>query len=176
MVLAAACGGEHRIVLELAGNAPGADRVSVVLLHPRVLARQQRHNDSQRNGPGMTTLETVFYMAERASTEIPLAGAPTDGFQLEIRDTDGPYVPLVVVRSADRVLAMGIYNPESVFSAKLDEEHDPAPVKPVRDVTIYTIELEQVVKRFAAANTDPPMPPQVRPAEVMEVPCGPDAM
>jgi hypothetical protein len=174
LAVAAACGGDPRVVLELTGSAQGADRVEIKLLQPAVLAKEQRHNDPQQNDGG--ALETVFYMAERASITHELAGAPTDGYQLELRDPGGPYVPLVVVRAGDdRVLAMGVYNPDSVFAAKLGEEHVPSVVKPVRDVAIYPIQLEPVSKVFSPAIADPPVPPVVRPGEVMTVPCADSA-
>jgi hypothetical protein len=172
LVGAAACGGEPRVVLELTGAAQGAERVEVKLLQPIVLAKEQRHNDTPRNADGI--LETVFYMAERASTTIELGGGPTEGFQLEIREPGGPYVPLVIVRAADRVLAMGLHDPDSVFAAKLGEVHTPSVVKPVRDVTIYPIQLEPVTRVFSPVSTEPPEPPVVRPGEVMLVRCGDD--
>lgn len=169
LVGAAACGDDPRVVLELTGGAPDAERVEVMLLDPLVLAKEQRHNDPQRDAAG--GLETVFYLAERATAAFELGGAPADGFQLEIRDAGGPYVPLVVARAGDRVLAMGIYNPDSVLAAKLGQEHVPAVVKPVRDVTIYPIQLEPVVRAFGPVNADLP-PAVVLPGEVMSVRCG----
>ena len=172
---AAACGGDPQIVLELAGDVPGARSVDVVLLEPRVLAREQRHNNLPKNDGG--TLETVFYMEERSRTAIDLQGKSTDKFQLEIQGAGGPYVPLIAVQrdtgaqpQLDPLLALGVYNPPSIFAAPLDREHAPDAVSPVSDVTIFRIDLEPVDRVFALAP-GALAPPLVKSREVMRVPC-----
>jgi hypothetical protein len=175
LVGAAACGGDPQIVLELAGAVPGARSVDVVLLEPRVLAREQRHNNPQKNDGG--TLETVFYMEERSRTTIELGGKSTDKFQLEIQGAGGPYVPLVAVQrdtdaqpQLDPLLALGVYNPQGIFAAPLDRELVPDAVSPVSDVTIFRIDLEPVDRAFSLAGSTV-TPPLVKSREVMRVPC-----
>jgi hypothetical protein len=166
-VLAAACGGDRQIVLELTGAVPGAERVEVLLLDPLVMAKRQVNNASEPNT--LDRLETVFYMAERSRTTFELLGAATDGFQFEVQGGGGAYVPLVAARAGDKLLAMGIYDPAGIFAAELGREHAPAAVTSVGDVTIYPIELEPVDRSFAVAAS---APQQVLPREVMTVPCG----
>jgi hypothetical protein len=93
-----------------------------------------------------------------------------DALQFEVADSGGAYVPLVVVRDDQGVLAMGLYNPESVFSAELGAEHRPDAVEPVGDVTIYPIQLEPA-KGFEA---DQDMPSPVQKGQAMVVRCGPE--
>lgn len=172
--LAAACG-DHQIVLELAGAPPGATHLDLVLLEPVVMAKEQRHNDPARLAEG--TLEPVFYMEERSRTPIDLHGAPADGFQLEVRDAGGPFVPFVAAwggaRGApdEQLLALGVYAPDSIAAAPLGRAHVPAAVSPVSDVTIFQIELEPV-DRVLAPDAAAGIPQLVRPREVMRVPCG----
>ena len=172
--LAAACG-DHQIVLELAGAPPGATHLDLVLLEPVVMAKEQRHNDPARLAEG--TLEPVFYMEERSRTPIDLHGAPADGFQLEVRDAGGPFVPLVAAWSGTRggpdeqLLALGVYAPDSIAAAPLGRAHVPAAVAPVSDVTIFQIELELVDRAFAL-DAAAGIPQLVRPREVLRVPCG----
>ena len=166
LALAAACGGDKQIVLEVAGAAPGADRVEVLLLEPMVLAKRQLDNRTEPTSA--ERLETVFYMAERSRTAIPLDGAPLHGLQFELQDTGGPYVPLVAARSGEQLLALGVYDPASIFAAQLGREHAPSAVSAVGDVTIFPIELEPVVRVFAPPD---PTPQAVKPSEVMTVSC-----
>jgi hypothetical protein len=166
LAIVAACGGDSQIVLELTGSAPGAERLEVLILDPLVMAKRQLHNLESTTSD---RLETVFYMAERSRTTFELGGAAIDGLQLEIQGADGPYVPLVAARAGDRLLALGVYNPASIFAAELGREHAPAAVSPVGDVTIYSIELEPVDRAFSPATG---APQAVAPREVMAVPCG----
>lgn len=164
----AACGSD-RIVLELQGAAPGAKRVDVTLLEPAVLAKVQRRAD--RGGPVTANqAERVFYMAQRSTVGFTLDGAAIDGLQFEVADSGGAYVPLVVARDDQGVLAMGIYNPGSVFSAEVGSEFRPDAVEPVGDVTIYPIQLEPV----KGLEASPAMPTPVMKGEVMVVRCKPN--
>jgi hypothetical protein len=173
--LGAACSGGHQVVIELAGVAPGAERLEVVLLEPVVLAKEQRHNMPLQNDAD-PTLETVFYMAERSRTRLELGGAGLDGFQLELRDTGGPFVPLVGVlggaagTAEERLLALGVYDPASIAVAPLGREHTPSTVSPVGDVTIFPIQLEPVTAVLAPAPASG-APPVVRPGEILPVAC-----
>jgi hypothetical protein len=174
LALAAACG-DRQIVLELAGAAPGATHLDLVLLEPVVMAKEQRHNDPARLAEG--TLETVFYMEERSRTPLDLHGAEANGFQLEVRDAGGPFVPLVAAWSGTRgasdeqLVALGVYAPDSIAAAPLDRAHVPAAVSPVSDVTIFQIDLEPVDRAFALDATVA-IPQLVKPREVMRVSCG----
>jgi hypothetical protein len=176
LACAAACGGDPQLVLELAGATPGATHVEVMLLEPLVVAREQRHNYNPSNTPSPSptasgTLETVFYLEERSRTTFELAGALTDGLRFEVQGAGGPYVPLVAVRDGDRLLALGVYAPESIAQAELGRDHVPDAVAPVSDVTIFPIQLEPVDRVLASAV---PGAQAVKPREVMVVSCVPD--
>ena len=168
LVVLAACGSD-RIVIELGGSVPGATRVDVVLLEPVVLSKLQRRNDRNATTP-TNTPERVFYVAQRSTVGFELEGEPVKGLQFEVEDSGGAYVPLVVVRDGQGVLAMGIYSPSSVFATVDGVEHRPDAVEPVGDVTIYPILLEPV--NGLAAN--PEQPSGVARGEVMVVQCGRD--
>lgn len=175
---AAACGGGPQVVIEVTGAAPGAERLDVLLLDPVVLAKEQRHNDPARSAQGVT-LETVFYMGERARISVDLGGAGTDGFQLEIRDAGGPYVPLVAAVSgaagtpAEQLLALGVYDPAGIAAAPLGRAYAPSAVSPVSDVSIFGVALEPVDRVLAPAPAAA-APTPVGPREVLRVSC-PDA-
>jgi hypothetical protein len=79
-------------------------------------------------------------------------------------------VPLVVVRDAQGVLAMGIYNPASVFAAEVGREHVPDAVESVGDVTIYPVQLEPV----KGLEANPNQPTGMGKGELMVVRCGRD--
>jgi hypothetical protein len=164
LAVLAACG-DSRIVLELAGEVPGGDRIDVLLLEPMVLAKRQIDNRTAANAADR--IETVFYMAERARTTI----APievTRGLQLEIRDPGGPYVPLVAVRAGGQLVGLGLYNAPTIFAAQLGREHTAAAVAPVSDVTIYPVDFESAA--LGGATSADPM--GVQPGKVMPIVCG----
>jgi hypothetical protein len=165
---AAACGGDSQIVLELTGELGEADRIEILLLEPVVLAKEQVHNATPADGAA--TLETVYYMAERSRTTLGRAelGDREGPPRFEIRGAGGRYVPLVMAWAGDTLLALGVYEPTRIFTAKLGVEHGPATVDAVSDVTIYPIQLEPVIRRFPATEA----PQLVARGEVMEVRCG----
>jgi hypothetical protein len=147
VALAAGCGGEPRILLELQGTFPAAKRVDVVLLEPVVAARVQRRN-ALVPAQGLAGRETVYYLAQRAAVRFELAPTsggedPVSGRRFEIRDGGAPYVPLVIVRdAAQAVIGMGVYSPGSIVTAPLGVDHIPDAVSAREDVTLYEIPIE----------------------------------
>lgn len=131
-----ACGND-RALLELTGSFPDADRVEVLILEARVRVTEQRvvRDDLAEN------VEIVPYLAQRDAVVIELAGESTDGFRFELSQDGGAYVPLVRVKRGAEVLAMSIYDPNSMFETS-DGALDG--IEPVSDVTIFELPLQQV--------------------------------
>lgn len=158
LVALGACS-HDRVVVTLAGDAPGATEIEIVVAEPYASKRLQRADGTR---PTIGGVEDAFYIAQRATTRFaidpaqPLAGTQ---LQLELPDRE-PFLPIAIARDAGgRIVGMGAY---LVDEAYLDGITPSA--KLLADVTFYDVVIEPVHER-ADGTTG------VAPSEVAIITC-----